>query len=211
MSQPDWKYRANLGDTNPLDHGGFFVFEDKTGVYPPEAEILEVPEDEDGEYTVYRFALEPCTYIDGVLSDNKYHPECPAWFASDIEDVSRSVGNAVEELIECLCSTGTLSRADGYRDLIGYHGPQNFDNYPLTLTRKEANARYADLGFGELSEKLKAIRRLKKSVSNRLKDLEEEGPDVGGPPYYVKVYVAGQRAELTRLLDELNEHDEYSV
>jgi hypothetical protein len=68
MSQPEWKCVANLGDVNPIDHGGFFVFVDKTGHYAPEVEILEVP-DEDSEkrrWTVYRFCLEDCTFASDI-------------------------------------------------------------------------------------------------------------------------------------------------
>jgi len=111
MSQPDWKFEAQLGDVNPIDHGGKFLFSDKTGVYAPELEVLELIEgdtedeyNDDGEletegdmkWQVHRFILEPCTYgrvvngeweplteyhPDGVLSDNKFHPGHAAWFA----------------------------------------------------------------------------------------------------------------------------------
>ena len=60
MSQPKWKKIANLGDVNPLDHGGLFVLIDETGVYPPEMERLEPPCDDDpeGQYEVFRVVLE---------------------------------------------------------------------------------------------------------------------------------------------------------
>lgn len=35
-NQPVWKFVANPGDANPIDHGGLFVLVDETGVYPPE-------------------------------------------------------------------------------------------------------------------------------------------------------------------------------
>lgn len=111
MSQPEWKFFANLGDADPITYGGVFVFTDETGIYSPEVEILESVggEDEDEfnddgelvekgneEWEVRRFIIEPCTYgrvvdgvfqpldhyeDDGILSDNKFHPGHAAWFA----------------------------------------------------------------------------------------------------------------------------------
>jgi hypothetical protein len=59
MSQPVWQFVANLGDASPIDHGGYFVFKDKTGVYPCEAEYLEPPPDDGGkEWTIHRIVLD---------------------------------------------------------------------------------------------------------------------------------------------------------
>ena len=49
MSQPVWSCIANLGDVNPIDYGGYFVYIDTTGVYPPEAELLIAPSDNDDD------------------------------------------------------------------------------------------------------------------------------------------------------------------
>ena len=111
MSQPTWKFVTNLGDANPIDHGGRFLYTDETGVYDPEVEVLEIKSgDTDDEYNdddelevegdivweIHRFSVESCTYgmvIDGefkpldhlhpqgVLSDNEFHPDHAAWFA----------------------------------------------------------------------------------------------------------------------------------
>ncbi len=47
MSQPAWECIAQLGDKNPIDHGGYWILRDTTGVYAEEAELLLVPDDED--------------------------------------------------------------------------------------------------------------------------------------------------------------------
>lgn len=110
--QPAWKFIANLGDASPLEHGGFFVYQDETGVYAPEARYLE-PNDSTWErvnhcmdcegmeapcskhakleYALeYRFSLDRCTLTEGILSDNPYHPLHPAWWASpESEKVNR--------------------------------------------------------------------------------------------------------------------------
>lgn len=157
MSQPIWKLVAQLGDVNPIDHGGYFVYEDTTGVYPPEAELLRNHDDdgEDGPWTVFRFSLDRCTFIDGVLSDNPYHPGLPAWFATpywddngqhrDTAKVARFIGAPESELIEDLCSEDIVRRALAYQAIGDYHGFIEFDQYPISdFDRSQLEARYAD-------------------------------------------------------------------
>jgi hypothetical protein len=154
MSQPTWKCIAQLGDASPTEHGGYWIFVDTTGVYPPEAELLEVPDNLDynsddeptpfikGEHaTAWRFILEDCTYINEVLSDNKFHPEMGAWFAPD--SVAQSSGIAEEELVRLLCSVNPLERAEAWRAIGDHYGFDNLDEYPLTMTAKEVVERYA--------------------------------------------------------------------
>lgn len=140
-NQPDWKCIGQLGDENPLDYGGYWVLEDTTGVYPEEAEYLETNE-EDG-LTAWRFILEKCTYENGVLSDNPFHKDYPAWFADDLDDVASCCGTTADELRRKLCSDNALERAEAYRDIGNYFGMENLDQYPLHLSRREAKLRYA--------------------------------------------------------------------
>lgn len=154
--QPVWKLVANLGDVNPLEHGGYFVYRDETGVYCEEAEKLEPMLD--GTFELHRFVLEKCTFENGTLSDNKFHPEIPAWFAKPesrrgerpqdttyLKNVSDCCGYTVEHLIEELCSSDPCRRANAYRDIFDYHGWDNADSYPVTLTYEEAKAKYDNL------------------------------------------------------------------
>lgn len=142
-NQPIWKQVAQLGDAHPLDNGGLFVYEDTTGVYPPEAEKLECPEDdENGKFTVHRFILEPCTFHNGILSDNKFHPDHPAWFADSLGSIGNTFGQPVAELIDSLVNGNTVSKALAWQSIGEFHGMDNLDSYPLTLTRAEVEARY---------------------------------------------------------------------
>lgn len=174
-NQPEWKFVANLGDAHPIDHGGFFVFEDTTGVYAPEAELLESPDSDDGTWTVYRFSLDKCTLtltkplrphamaMDGyVLSNNKFHPEMPAWFAKPeleylmrpqdttyLSCVAKCHGVDLDELRRMFCSDNILERAMAYRAVGDFHGFENFDSYPLTFTeRAEVEKRYPRATWG---------------------------------------------------------------
>ena len=135
MNQPKWKLLANLGDANPIDNGGYFVFEDETGAHPAEAELLEPPAEEGAAWEVHRFMLDRCTYVDGVLSDNPYHKGLPAWFAHPesqkanrpqdstyLSRVAETMGTPVEKLIEMFCSENPLERAGAYREIGEYHG-----------------------------------------------------------------------------------------
>ena len=128
MSQPAWECIAQLGDKNPIDHGGYWILRDTTGAYTEEAALLMVPDDEDGKYTIYRFTLDRCTFINGVLSDNKFHPDHAAWWAKTEEErkarpqdttylknIADFIGMEVEELAEHFCSEDALKRAVAYR------------------------------------------------------------------------------------------------
>lgn len=113
-------------------------------------------EDMLGTWTVYRFDLDQCTFIDGIISDNKFHPDHPAWFAKPeseredrpqdttyLQNVADCVGADVNELQEQLCSCNPVTRAAAYRNIAQYHGWDNFDQYPLTYRcRKEVELRY---------------------------------------------------------------------
>ena len=149
--QPNWKRVAQLGDANPCQHGGFWVFVDTTGVYPPEAELLEVSDDEGGEAKAYRIILEPCTYVHGILSDNPFHPEHPAWFTDKLNEVANVCGldDPFQRtlLIEQLTSDDPIKRALGYRELISYFGAFEFDQYPSTYTSNEVAAKYEFVPF----------------------------------------------------------------
>lgn len=159
--QPIWKFVANLGDVHPIDHGGYHVFVDETGVYPPEAEYLVSPDSDnqpesEGPWRIYRFILEPCTYINGILSDNKFHPDKPAWFAGPgsrraerpqdtcyLKDLAESWCKEVEQLASMFTSTDPCENAEAWRMVGEYHGFENLDSYPLIIkSRSEVEARY---------------------------------------------------------------------
>ena len=162
-NQPKWRCVANLGDVNPVDHGGLFVFVDETGVYAPEMVLVEPPNPydyDDGElsanakWLTYRVVLEPCTYVDGVLSDNPYHPSHCAWFATpESERINRpqdttylsNVGASCDRfpfaIIEDLTSNDPIARANAWRAILDYHGWKNGDSYPNEYNRAEIEER----------------------------------------------------------------------
>lgn len=145
MSQPKWKFFANLGDVNPIDHGGQFIFIDETGVYPPELEILALADTsaEDDVWEVHRFILETCTFEDGILSDNKFHKDTPAWFENNICEVASASGIDPAEIIDDLCGDDIRKLALAYAAIADYNGIANFDEYPITFNnRKEVEKRY---------------------------------------------------------------------
>ena len=161
MSQPKWKCVANLGDVNPVDHGGFFVFIDTTGVYPPECVALHVPsEGEEAEYPnsyeLGRFICEPCTFVGGVLSDNPFHPELPAWWADDIDSLCDMFDRDRDEWIAHICGDGTLEeRAWCWKELFEMYGAANFGADCPPVTRGKAAMRIQPW-LNQLKAKVKA-------------------------------------------------------
>ena len=149
--QPIWKLVANLGDVNPLDYGGFLVWVDTTGVYPPEAEVIELdaPDDDDSPLTTYRFILEPCTFIGGVLSDNPFHPDCAVWFADRLESIANCQGIGSESLLAWFLSTDPIDRGNAWRAVGEYFGWQELDSYPCQYTRAEMADRLRKLANPE--------------------------------------------------------------
>lgn len=140
---------TNLGDVNPLDYGGFFLVE-RSGegsedYQSVECVVIELDnpdeqEEEKQQFTVYRFVPELCYFerdpnsgYQGVLSDNEYHKDMPAWFASDI----LRYRDDFDEFIDDITSENPDQRAIAYRDIGDYHGFDNLDNYPLQFTSRD--------------------------------------------------------------------------
>ncbi len=142
MSQPKWKLVGTFGDCDPITHDGTFVYEDETGVYPPEAERLSRFYDR-MEWEAHRFILEPCTFINGVLSDNKFHPDHPVWFADSIDQIADYIDRDKDELIQELCGDDACKRAVIWLAVGQYYGMANLDETPLRFTdESKVRARY---------------------------------------------------------------------
>jgi len=134
-SQPAWHCVANLGDVNPLEHGGQFVMIDRRGVYDPELWIF----DENLPDRFYCVTLTRCHKIDDdAVGDNMYHPRSHAWFGDKraLISVSESCDIPVWKLIEQLCDSKPIIRAHAYMSLVFIHGRQNFDHDPSQFTFK---------------------------------------------------------------------------
>lgn len=167
--QPSWRLVANLGDANPLEHGGYFVYQDTTGRYAPQAEVLMLNGDGDdyaegdplygddeaigSTYTVWRFDLDWLRLVDGFLVPEAYdhltwdaHPleSYAEWFDEDLAAVASCMGCDVDDLHRMFCSEDVLERAEAYRMVGDHHGWDNLDQYPVTLTREDAEERYPD-------------------------------------------------------------------
>lgn len=151
-NQPKWKLVANLGDANPFEYGGYFVWEDETGVYAPEGEVIYVPDEDTPEVksTIYRFSLDKCKMVDGYLVPTSYTPtwthpvaSYDEWFHKDLSEVEKSMDTP--NLESMFCSDDLIERAVAYQAIGEYYGMENLDSYPLTLTQEEVKIRYKDL------------------------------------------------------------------
>ena len=157
-NQPVWKLIANLGDVNPLDYGGLFVYVDETGVYPPEMERVEPLDDtsavESTAWETHRAVLEnlKTVEVDGrtLIIPARYDATWPhpiesydEWFNRDLGQVAESIGADVTELRAFLCSDTPTTRAVAWRAIADYHGWENLDSYPNRYTdRAELERRY---------------------------------------------------------------------
>jgi hypothetical protein len=154
--QPNWVFRANLGDVHALEHGGYFVYVDETGVYAPEAELSIPPCDEidldapEARWTVFRFSLDKLKLVDGHLVPDRYQSDWPhpvadyrEWFQKDLKQTAECVGMGEDELAEMFCSDDVCKRAQAYRTVGDVWGFENLDSYPLSLTRAEMQERLA--------------------------------------------------------------------
>ncbi len=142
-NQPKWRIVGTLGDYNIAEYGGAAIYRDTTGASDPEMDWYEAGDTEAQRGEAYRFSLEKCTFVNGVLSDNEFHPEHPAWWADKIESIASLSDTDPAELIRLFCSPDPMERAYAYQDLIYHSGAFNLDQYPVRLTQAEANRRYA--------------------------------------------------------------------
>lgn len=150
MSQPQWKTVCTIGDVDPVDYSGGIVQVDETGVYDPECTWIEAGESENDPVTVYRFILEPCTFVNGILSDNRFHPDKPAWFAKPeserarrpqdttyLKSLADQFNESVETFARHFLSEDIRERAFAWLEVGQYHGMENLDSYPLTMSPDE--------------------------------------------------------------------------
>jgi hypothetical protein len=117
-NQPHWRMLDNLGDVNPVDYGGFFVYVDRTGVYAPEVELLESPDSDDAPegWDVYRACIEK--------------DPTRQWWYDRLSEVAVSHGMELSELQRMATSADTLARAMVYQCLFSHFGAHEFDSYP---------------------------------------------------------------------------------
>lgn len=152
--QPVWELVANLGDVNVAEYGGFLVYRDKTGVYPPEAELYEANENATGG-RMYRFILEPPRFktfkgghfreelLKNPAERNRSWYWYKEWFIKDLPGIASSCGTTAFRLLRLLFSKKPVERASAYQMIVGYFGPHEFDSYSVVLTEREAKKRYA--------------------------------------------------------------------
>ncbi len=138
------KLITNLGDADPIEHGGFFVFETEDEEIRIEMWVQQ--DEESSKHLVYEFDCERCTYGNGVLSDNKSHPEISAWFGKpkDLERLADCFGTSPAEFIFDICSDDPIRRAMAWRMVGEYFGYENLDSEPLKKTSAELRTRLSE-------------------------------------------------------------------
>jgi len=158
MAKPEkYKFIANLGDADPLESGGYFIY--STGVHretvhdwsPKDvrhrAELLAPLVD--GSYLVYIFDLERFKLVEGYLVPIRYDKSWPhpverydEWFHKELSKVAASMGQDPRDLEKAFTSKDPIELARAYEDVANYHGWENFDTGPVQLKRSEVKKRY---------------------------------------------------------------------
>ena len=146
MTQPNWELVRNLGDSSFADYGGSLLYRDTTGVYCDELEHYDASDNETGG-EVYRILVEPVTYVNGILSDNKFHLDYPVWWSTNgqLGGFLSSINKTKAEFILEICGEDKLQVAVLYDALATHFGWFEFDQYPRTITELEAQERYKDI------------------------------------------------------------------
>ena len=141
MYQPKWRFVENLGDAQPVENGGFFVYRDTTGVY--EVEKLEEPSDDIKIEKAKRCLSRFKTLHDPVDQEGLLVTE--EWFYKDLESVAAAMDTKKELLVAAFCSGDWDERAWAWRCVGDYHGYDNLDSSPSSLTRSEVLKRYRNI------------------------------------------------------------------
>lgn len=146
-NQPVWEYLGNLGDASPVEHGGLFVFRDKTGVYTDEVSRWDAD-----IHFLYRFPIDrlelwaghlvPYGFTEKSHREGLPHPlnKYYEWFDGDLEAIGNFVGKTARELQAEFISPDPLVRARAYEDVGRYWGFDNFDSYPLHMSERSFEA-----------------------------------------------------------------------
>jgi len=160
-----------IGEVNYLEHGGMIVFEDGR------ADVIDPGEDaeEAGKIIIHQIEL-----------DRVDNPD-DEWYGGKLRTVARTVDVPLRELVAGLKSENLEDRAESYYDLVRYFGPEEFDQYPITLSPEKAEKRYADV-----DEQLREALRNPRDVEDDEDDVDddedededqEDDPDYGDRDY----------------------------
>ncbi len=137
MSQPKWKLVANIGDVNPFEHGGVFIFKDTTGVYDPEILFIDPLEDIPQVANTYRVVMD-------IVTKESIQDEF--WGDSnDIEGVAGFIGQTSQQFIDDITSDDLVRRGFAWDALVKYYGPQNFGECPDLTKISDLRRKYGRL------------------------------------------------------------------
>lgn len=141
--QPEWRFFANIGDADPLIHGGIFIFTDATGVYLPEIEVFEPPEEARSDEPGWYWGDE-CT----KFFDKKLAPKGTIWrfCVEKTHDDEWYWREADAETREALLSEDLIAQCQALMDIAHCYGLVNFDQYPTEIDYWEALERYRKMG-----------------------------------------------------------------
>lgn len=108
------------------------------------------------KWTRHVVILDRCTYQNQILSDNKYHPNQPAWWFNEgsldkapMADLARFNGTDPQQLIYRFCSIDPIERAQAYLMVMQYYGPQE---EPTTFDDEDTVRRIMNQYLAQIQE-----------------------------------------------------------
>ena len=143
--QPSYWCIENLGDLDPVQHGGKFVCIDRRGIYAPILLILQEPENK--KRLCHEIELERCFIVRDSggemkgVGANHYHADKTEWFGgySDLKSIASFADyNSEKALAELLASQNILDRAQAYGSVVDYFGAHQFDQAPREYDKRGA-------------------------------------------------------------------------
>lgn len=144
--QPSYWCIENIGDVDPVEHGGAFVLVDRTGVYNPVLLILEG--DCANGHSLHDIELDSLIRIKDEddrldsLSDNRFNPDVPAWFGDkkSLQDLANFSGHSYDSLLNSFLSSCPVERAFPYMSAFLFYGSENLGGNPRKITNEKAEA-----------------------------------------------------------------------
>lgn len=123
---------GELGDVNPLEHGGTLIYKimDPDGIY---YEAVRIDPMINHNFQIRRWTIE-----EDVLAD-------ASWVDDYLKDLARAIGVTPGYVKRLSVHPDVRLRASLYEDIASYFGLDNLDAYPVFLTREEALERFPEL------------------------------------------------------------------
>lgn len=124
---------GNIGDVNPIEYGGGFVFKNEYGYFVEYTHGMESDCPDVEKLSRCELALYSVPVPDDVFSDHDW---------VKVEEVARTIGADPEELRKAGSSNNVMERVRALEDIASHWGWNELDHYPQTVKASELKRRW---------------------------------------------------------------------